>query len=141
MCIRDSPDALTKADEEDAAARFAELFNTCTLPEERYYDLQAHDRRLREAAAAGARGALRQEGGGGEGARADERRFAEERARARREAERERLGAAMAAMRHGGLAQDMREQAMLRAEIDLAYKTGDTARARKLAERLKPEKK
>jgi hypothetical protein len=37
------------------------------------------------------------------------------------------------------MAEEMRRQELLRAEMALAYKTGDTARAKKLFDRLAPD--
>ncbi len=44
-------------------------------------------------------------------------------------------------MKRSGKADEMRHQEMLRAEMSLAYKTGDKARAQRLFERLAPDDK
>jgi hypothetical protein len=44
-------------------------------------------------------------------------------------------------LKSSGKAADMRQQELLRAEMALAYKTGDTARAQRIYERLAPDEK
>jgi hypothetical protein len=44
-------------------------------------------------------------------------------------------------MQRTGKAAEMRQQELLRAEMNLAYKTGDKARAQRLYDRLAPDDK
>ena len=53
----------------------------------------------------------------------------------------ERYQQALAELKSSGKAADMRQQEMLRAEMALAYKTGDTAKAQRIYERLAPDEK
>lgn len=50
-----------------------------------------------------------------------------------------RMSEAYTLLKHTDRAKDMREQELLRAEMTLAYKTGDKAKAQKLFERLQPD--
>lgn len=53
----------------------------------------------------------------------------------------DRLKEAYAEMQRTGKAAEMRQQELLRAEMNLAYKTGDKARAQRLYDRLAPDDK
>lgn len=57
----------------------------------------------------------------------------------RQKLQQQRMSEAYAMLKHTDLAKDMREQELLRAEMNLAYKTGDKAKAQKLFERLQPD--
>jgi hypothetical protein len=46
---------------------------------------------------------------------------------------------ALAELQYGDKAKDMKEQEMLRLQMQTAYKTGDLALAQKLMERLAPD--
>ena len=45
---------------------------------------------------------------------------------------------ALKRIKEGGLAEEMRHQELLRAEMALAYKTGDKAKAKQIAKRMEP---
>lgn len=106
----------------------------------KYYNLEAHDReqqavKAREKAAKAA-------GAAGEelfDARADEEAMRRQRMEERQKQQQQRMAQAYTMLKHTDLAKDMREQELLRAEMNLAYKTGDKAKAQKLFERLQPD--
>lgn len=51
----------------------------------------------------------------------------------------QRMAEAYSMLKHTDRAKDMRQQELLRAEMTLAYKTGDKAKAQKLFDRLQPD--
>lgn len=69
----------------------------------------------------------------------DEADLRKEVAERRAKEQQERLQQAYAELVHTDKAADMREQQLLRAELALAYRTGDHTRAEKLALRLAPD--
>jgi len=116
--------------------QFAEDYNTATLPHIKYYDydkweMEEYARRKREAEDAAT--------GGGSKAKSDEFRhreeMREERERKRR-AEVELMRATVSAKR-----EEMKSQALLKAELENAYKTGDQEKIRSLKRRLEPEER
>ncbi|KAF8073001.1 Ppc2 [Scenedesmus sp. PABB004] len=132
-------EVLGKADEKALWAQYVEDFNTGTLPDKKYYDLDAWQR----SEAAKARGAGGAAAGAGAGAafdaRADEAALAKARAEERRRIAEGRLNEAYVVLKHTDRAKDMRDQELLRAEMTLAYKTGDKAKAQRIYERLLPD--
>lgn len=77
---------------------------------------------------------------GGERSRFDdEAELRKEIAQRRAKEQQERLQQAYAELVHTDKAADMREQQLLRAEMALAYRTGDHAKAERLALRLAPD--
>lgn len=80
------------------------------------------------------------QGEGGERSRFDdEAELRKEIAERRAKEQQDRLQQAYAELVHTDKAADMREQQLLRAEMALAYRTGDHTRAEKLALRLAPD--
>jgi len=122
-------------------AQYAEDFNTCTLPADRYYDVERDDLRLRAAqlaAAAGAGGAGGGAGGGGATlAELDRaRRREQEEAAHRREAERLALiRASLNPERRAGL----ERQNELQQRAIYAHKTGDSREVARILKKLEPE--
>lgn len=133
---------------------YVEDYNTATLAHVKYYDLEAHARREKEEkqtrrerrARRRARGEQVSDDSDEEpnptaafGGRADEdalrlQRRADEEARRRNEVDRLRFE-----MRYTGKAEDMKNQEELRRAMDLAYRTGDLAKARDIAKRLEAD--
>eukprot|EP00879_Flechtneria_rotunda_P025828 GHRR01027480.1.p1 GENE.GHRR01027480.1~~GHRR01027480.1.p1 ORF type:complete len:361 (+),score=132.96 GHRR01027480.1:358-1440(+) len=129
---------LGKQEEKQLFRDYMEDFNTGTLPHKKYYDLDAYER------GQAAKAARERSGAGGEAdalfnARADEEQLRGQRIEERRKQQQDRLNEAYNLLKHTDRAKDMREQELLRAEMALAYKTGDTAKAQKLYERLLPD--
>jgi hypothetical protein len=114
----------------------------------KYYDLEAYERE--KAAKARAKAASGKKDGKDAAdaaaaaaaafdARADEDEMRRQRHEARMKFNQERLAEAYNLLKHTDRAKDMREQELLRAEMTLAYKTGDRARAQKIFDRLQPD--
>lgn len=105
----------------------------------KYYNLETYDRE--QAAKQRAKAAQGGAGAAGElfDARADEEAMRRLRHEERQKLQQQRMSEAYAMLKHTDLAKDMREQELLRAEMNLAYKTGDKAKAQKLFERLQPD--
>lgn len=131
-------ESLARWEERDLFKEFMEEFNTGSLPHRKYYDLDAYARqkRAKEMAKAAERAG---KGGAGFDAAADEESLKRERAAQRAREQQERLAVAYKEIKGGDKARDMRAQELLRAEMALAYKTGDYAKANKLKERLAPD--
>lgn len=130
---------LGRAEEKELQRDFMEDFNTSTLPE-KYYDLMAWERtQARKAAAEAAKSAKKPAAGAAFDARADEEALRRKRAEERLKFQQDRLAEAYNLLKHTDRAKDMREQELLRAEMALAYKTGDKERAQKLFDRLQPD--
>jgi len=127
-------ESMPRQEEKELFREYIEDYNTGTLPHRKYYDLEVYEKQKREKAAA--------RGGG----RAKERVLFNDEEELRKEKERERLKLQQDRMREAweelqytGKAEDMRRQELLRMEMSLAYRTGDTDKAQKLADRLKPD--
>jgi len=109
----------------------------------KYYNLEAYDReqaaKQRERAAKSAAGAAAGAAGDLFDARADEEAMRRARMDERQKQQQQRMAEAYSLLKHTDRAKDMREQELLRAEMTLAYKTGDRAKAQKLYERLLPD--
>jgi hypothetical protein len=106
-------------------------------PCRKYYDLDAFDRSEKLKAARG--GSSSKPGEALFDARADEEELKRQRHEERLRLAEQRQREAYALLKHTDRAKDMREQELLRAEMALAYKTGDRARAQKIFERLQPD--
>lgn len=115
----------------------------CPHPTRKYYNLEAYDReqaaKARDKAAKAAGGAAGAAGGEQFDARADEEAMRRARMGERAKLQQQRMVQAYTLLQHTDMAKDMREQELLRAEMNLAYKTGDKAKAQKLFERLQPD--
>ena len=118
-------------------SEYAEDFNTATLPHVKYYDydkweMEDYNQRKKEAEDVAAVG-------GGSKARSDEFQHREEmkrREEEKRRAEVELMRATVSAKR-----EEMKGQALLKAELENAYKTGDQEKIRSLKRRLEPEER
>jgi len=121
--------------ERELFAEFAEDFNTGTLPDDKYYDLGAW----------AAKGGGKKAGGGGGNATAqtDEAAAAAARVAEREAAQAARVRDAYLALKFSdaGKVEAMKAQALMRTEAALAFKTGDSAKAARLMEKLKPEER
>eukprot|EP00890_Picochlorum_soloecismus_P002744 jgi/Picsp_1/3470/NSC_06308-R1_nucleic acid binding len=122
---------LSRFDEKELFKTFMDEYNLATLPHKKYYDLERYEmsKKSRE----------RKTGN-------TERMVFDDEAERRKEIEEqrlkekdERLRQAYTELKSSSKAQDMREQELLRAKMDLAYRTGDQKEAERLAERLKPD--
>ncbi|KXZ56524.1 hypothetical protein GPECTOR_1g470 [Gonium pectorale] len=126
---------LGKFEERDLFKDYMEDYNTGTLAHRKYYDLEAYERaRAAKAAAKGAKLASKQHKGLN-----DEEALRQQREEERRKLQEERLQEAYRQMKYTEKGQDMREQEMLRAQMALAYKTGDVSKAHRLLDRLQPD--
>ena len=133
-------EALARFEERDLFKEFIEEFNTGSLPHRKYYDLAAYEAaRRKEAAAAAAAKAAAKAGTRKAAEASDEQELHRRRVEERRREQEKRVKEAMDALRKGGMAEEMRRQELLRAEMALAYKTGDNAKAQRLMERLAPD--
>lgn len=115
------------------------MLSALLLLRRKYYNLEAYDREQaakQRAKAAKAGGAAADELFD---ARADEEAMRRHRMEERQKLQQQRMAEAYTMLKHTDLAKDMREQELLRAEMNLAYKTGDKAKAQKLFERLQPD--
>eukprot|EP00889_Picochlorum_renovo_P003610 jgi/Picre1/30640/NNA_006001.t1 len=125
-------ESMARSQEKELFRSFIEDFNTATLPHKKYYDLERYERHKRRSG----RDIVDRE---------KPRVFDDEEERRQevmREKEREkeqRLQEAYTMLKSGDRAADMREQELLRARMKLAYKTGDSETAQKLAEKLRPD--
>lgn len=129
-------DAMPKYDERELFKDFIEDYNTCTLPHRKYYDLDKYERKkIMKAAKKGSPSEQKT------GPVDDEEQLRRERAAERARQQEERFKQAYAELKYSDKAKDMREQELLRAQAALAYKTGDTATAQKLMDRLAPDDK
>lgn len=132
-----------RLEEKELFKEYMEDFNTGTLQHRKYYNLEAYDReqaaKQRERAAKSAAGAAAGAAGDLFDARADEEAMRRARMDERQKQQQQRMAEAYSLLKHTDRAKDMREQELLRAEMTLAYKTGDRAKAQKLYERLLPD--
>lgn len=69
----------------------------------------------------------------------DEEELRRQRAEERARQAQEQMEFAYKRIKQGGLADEMRHQELLRAEMSLAYRTGDRAKAQRIANRLEPD--
>ncbi|EFJ51906.1 hypothetical protein VOLCADRAFT_120332 [Volvox carteri f. nagariensis] len=126
---------LGKFEERDLFKDYMEDYNTGTLPHRKYYDLEAYERaRAAKAAAKGAKHAAKKKS-----ALNDEEALRQQRAEERQRLAAERMVDAYREIKYSDKGQDMREQEMLRAQMALAYKTGDVSKAHRLLDRLQPD--
>lgn len=133
---------LGRAEERELFKEYMEDYNTGTLKHRKYYDLDAWTRYQAQKAAYKNAKAAGAKAGGGDAvfdARADEEAIKRARIEERVAAQQARLSEAYHLLKHTDRAKDMREQELLRAEMALAYKTGDRARAEKIYNRLLPD--
>uniref|UniRef100_A0A061QX57 Nucleic acid binding n=1 Tax=Tetraselmis sp. GSL018 TaxID=582737 RepID=A0A061QX57_9CHLO len=127
---------LPKREERDLFRTYMEDFNTGTLPHKKYYDNDAYQRA--KALKAAQKGGKRRHGEKTQFDDEEERR--REAAQRRAEELEERRRQAYNELRYTtNKAQEMREQEMLRQQMNLAYRTGNMEEARKLQERLNPD--
>ena len=115
---------------------YMEDYNTATLPHVKYYDydkweMEDYARRKKEAEEAAV--------GGGSKARSDEFRHREEMKRKEEEKRRAELELMRATV--GAKREEMRSQALLKAELENAYKTGNQEKIKSLKRKLEPEEK
>ena len=136
-----SMEALAKWEETELWKTFVEDFNTATLPSRKYYDLAAwqQEREKEEAR-------KRRKGEGGEApvSAADDEAARRAEARKRREDEAaERLKEAYNALKYSdaGKKEDMKRQELLRIELQVAARTGDTEKVARLQKLLAPDPK
>jgi hypothetical protein len=114
---------------------YVEDFNTATLPHVKYYDYDTWERQEYYSKAKGADGAVTSNT-----AQMDEIRHQQEqmqKKQMRKEAER----AALLSTFDAAKVQEMKHQSSLRAEMQVAFKTGDQATYRRLKEKLEPDEK
>ncbi|PNH09503.1 hypothetical protein TSOC_003861 [Tetrabaena socialis] len=126
---------LGKFDERDLFKDYMEDYNTGTLPHRKYYDLEAYERA--KAAKAAAKG--EKVGPKKKTTVNDEEARRQERAEERQKVAAERMVDAYRELKYTDKGQEMKQQEMLRAQMALAYKTGDVTLAHKMQARLKPD--
>ncbi|KAL4450751.1 hypothetical protein ABPG77_001107 [Micractinium sp. CCAP 211/92] len=127
-------EAMPRSEEKELFKDFMEEYNTATLPHKKFYDLELYEKQ--QAAKAVRKGTKLE---------TEERLVFDDEAERKKElaAERarqqqERLKQAYEELKTTDKAKDMREQQLLRSQLDLAYKMGDRAKAEKLAALLAP---
>eukprot|EP00877_Chromochloris_zofingiensis_P010773 jgi/Chrzof1/594/Cz01g21190.t1 len=130
-------EALQKWEEKELWKDYVDEYNTESLPHRRYYDLQAYEREKRAKAAKKAAG--KEPVAKEKTAFNDEEELRRQRAAERLRENEQRLAEAYRQLQGSDKAADMRHQELLRAEAALAYKTGDTARAQRILDRLAPD--
>ena len=116
---------------------FCEDFNTATMPHEKYYDLEKWEMEEYERQRAKAEETAAKTGST---ARSDEIRHREEMIRKEEEKKRAELDMVRQTLKSGKI-EEMKAQAALRTELEIAYKTGDQAKVKKLKKKLEPEEK
>jgi hypothetical protein len=119
---------------------FAEDFNTCTLPHDKYYDLDAWEKAEAVAAAARPGGASASSAAAGINVLADEAARRKEAAEAARQRELQRTALYIAAMDKEKMAA-MQRQEELRRKMQYAFKAGDVREAERLQRLLEPQEK
>lgn len=129
-------EAMPRSEEKEMFKDYMEEYNTATLPHKKYYDLDMYEKQ--QAAKAARKGISAKEGAVERTAFDDEMERKREMAEERKRLAAERMQRAYNELRTTDKAKDMREQQMLRSQMELAYKTGDHKKAEKLAELLKP---
>ncbi|EFN57120.1 hypothetical protein CHLNCDRAFT_143975 [Chlorella variabilis] len=128
-------EAMPRSEEKEMFKDYMEEFNTATLPHRKYYDLEMYEK---QQAAKAARKGLPAGGAVERTAFEDEKERQRELAAERKRMAAEKMKKAYDELRTTDKAKDMREQQLLRSQMELAYKTGDRKKAEKLAELLKP---
>ncbi|KAI7841757.1 hypothetical protein COHA_004623 [Chlorella ohadii] len=130
-------EAMPRSEEKEMFRDFMEEYNTASLPHKKYYDLELHEKQ--QAAKAAKKGAAAADDEGLERlAFNDEEERKREIAAERARRQQERLKQAYQELQTTDKAKDMREQQLLRSQMELAYKTGDRKKAEKLAALLAP---
>ncbi|PRW57929.1 RNA-binding 25 [Chlorella sorokiniana] len=130
-------EAMPRSEEKEMFKDFMEEYNTATLPHKKYYDLELHEKQ--QAAKAAKKGSRADADEGPEHfAFNDEEERKREIAAERARRQQERLKQAYQELQTTDKAKDMREQQLLRSQMELAYKTGDRKTAEKLAALLAP---
>ncbi|KAG1676256.1 hypothetical protein FOA52_006474 [Chlamydomonas sp. UWO 241] len=122
-------------DEKELFRDYIEDYNTGTLPHRKYYNLEAYEK-YKAAKAAAKGGPKKSEQRSSVDDEADLRRQRVLEAARIKEA---RQQDALAALKYGDKAKDMKEQELLRLQMQTAYKTGNKALAEKLMARLAPD--
>ncbi len=129
----------TKADTLEYFRTFAEDYNTCTLPHEKFYDLEKWELEEKARKEAGGKGGG--SGGGGSGGNmnlfgeADSRR--EEAAALAKAKEAEKMALFRASLGADRMAQ-LKKQAELQAALQYAFKSGNTKEAERIKRLLEP---
>ena len=124
---------------------YAEDYNTATLPHLKYYnydkwEMEEYTRKKREAEAAAASKDGGIAGGSGGNVALDEFRHREEMAKKAKKKKLEELQLVQYAMT-AEKREEMKNQARLRHEMAVAYKTGDEETRKRLQRRLEPEER
>lgn len=110
---------------------YMEDYNTCTLPHEKYYDVEKFEMRQYQKQQQRAQSKLAKAATKEVGALADEERVRRERREARDAKEQEEFRLVMQTMDKEKI-DAMRHQEQLRAEMQMHYKSGNVAEARRL---------
>lgn len=126
-------ESLARFEEKDLFKEFAEDYNTATLPHKKYYDLEAWER----AQAAEGRG--KAEGDAEPNFMLDEERRKQELVDEQRRRAEETKSRLIAQMRASGDVQAMKEQELLKSQMQMAFRTGNMAEAERLQKVLEPE--
>lgn len=127
-------EAMPRSEEKEMFTDFMEEYNTASLPHKKYYNLELYEKQQAARAARKGITLVSQERTAFDDETERRKELAAERARQQAES----LQRAYEELKTTDKAQDMREQQMLRAQMTLAYQTGDRAKAEKLAAVLKP---
>ena len=126
-------ETMSRFEEKELFKTFMEDYNTATLPHDKYYSLETYEKTTGGGTGTGGTGGQERMVFNDEAERKRELKAQREREHA------DRLRQAYEEMKTTDKAAAMREQELLRAKMALAYRTGNTKEAARLAERLKPD--
>jgi len=126
-------ETMPRPEEKEVFKDYMEDYNTGTLPHRKYYNLELYEReRMAKQMAKGMKAGDKQL----KPVVDDEKAMLQQRDEANRKAAEERLKLRYAELKGTGKAELMREQELLRLEMQNAYKIGDKRRAQQISNRL-----
>jgi len=126
-------EVMGRNEEREMFRDYIEDYNTGTLPHRKYYNLEAYEKYKAAKRAAKGQPATKRS------AVNDEEELRRQRAEEAAKLREQRLMEAYQELKYSDKAKDMKEQEMLRLQMQNAYKTGDRALAEKLLARLMPD--
>jgi hypothetical protein len=125
---------MSKADERELFRDFMEDYNLGVLPHRKYYNLEVYEKE--KDAKRAAKGLKKSDK---KSAVNDEEELRRQRAEEMAKVKEQRMQEALMELKYSDKARDMKEQEMLRLQMQNAYKTGNKALAQKIMERLAPD--
>ncbi|GAX75385.1 hypothetical protein CEUSTIGMA_g2829.t1 [Chlamydomonas eustigma] len=127
-------ETLPKNDERELFRDYIEEYNTASFPHRKYYNLESYEKY--KAAKRAAKGIKESDK---KSAVDDEQALRQARAEEAAKLRDQRLKEAYQELKHSDKAKDMKEQELLRLQMQTAYRVGDKALAQKIMERLLPD--